>query len=198
MRFVLGPIPQDTDFHPDEDGWYICRELNPKLAAWIIGPFVASIVMLVLCIVILVFTEIRPDGFSLLGFLACYFFVIVAHEAIHAVCQPDRGLSGKSIYGFWPSRGICFTHFEGSRSRANFLVGIIAPFIILTVLPLMLTVIFGWRSWVVGVIIIWNGLSSALDLVGFGNVLASIPRNAKVRNLGWRTYWMPENQGSNS
>lgn len=190
MRFVLGPIPK-SQFLIEEDGWNRCRELNPKFVAWFLGPVVALLVALVLLASILAFTEIRPEGFSFSIFLVVYILIVVFHEAIHAVVHPDRGLSEKTVLGFWPTRGIFFAHFEGSRSRTNFLMGIIAPFILLTVAPFILAVIFGWTSWIVGVVIVWNGLSSAIDLIGFFNVLVTVPMNTKVRNLGWLTYWLP-------
>lgn len=193
MRLVLGQIPENKDFSPETEGWTRCRELNPRLVAWLVGPVVAFLLALALLVAVGAFTKIRPDGFSLVAFLALYLPIIAAHETIHAVVHPDRGLSDKTVLGFWPARGIFFTHFDGSRTRTNFLIGIITPFVLLTVTPFILAVIFGWTSWMLGVVIIWNGLSSSIDIIGFFNILAMVPINAEVRNVGWRTYFLLPN-----
>lgn len=194
MRFVLGSIPESENFRSEEGAWLACKELDPKLIAWLVGPVVALLLALALFTSVDAFTEIRLEGFSFFRFLAIYFLIVVAHEAIHALVHPDRGLSEKTILGFWPSKGIFFAHFEGPRSRTNFLMGIIAPFILLTAVPLVLAIICDWTSWIIGAVIIWNGLSSAIDLIGFFTILLNVPRNSEVRNLGWHTYWLLQDQ----
>jgi hypothetical protein len=67
-----------------------------------------------------------------------------------------------------------------------------APFVLLSVCPVLL-------FWMIGKVVLWlafvalvNGIGSSFDLLVIGMVLAQAPSKAMIRNKGWDTYWKPQ------
>src|SRR5690606_17377367 len=73
-------------------------------------------------------------AFALLSFPA----VIIVHELIHAAVHPRWGLSRASVIGAWPSKLLFYAHYSGPLSRDRFLAVFIAPFVAITLVPLLL------------------------------------------------------------
>lgn len=195
MRFIVGEAPTSSEFEPDKQGWHRCREPDQMIFLWVLCPLVALALGAFLTFVTLHFCDVSFNGFNPLSFTFLFPLIVATHEAVHTIFHPDRGLSKRTILGFWPRKWIFYAHFEGSRTRASFLLCLIAPFLVLSVAPLMFLIWLGSDLWVVPVFIIVNGLSSAGDVVAFFGILAVVPPNACVRNRGWYTYWrLAENQ----
>jgi Putative zincin peptidase len=125
--------------------------------------------------------------------------MIVVHELLHAVAQPRFGSSDATLIGVWPSRLLFYAHYSGPLSRDRFLGVFVLPFLVMSVLPLLLaaggalpTVLVFPAAWCST----WNAFFCCGDLLGGGLILSQVPRTAIVQNSGWRTYWKPENTGS--
>ena len=59
---------------------------------------------------------------------------LVVHELIHFVLMP----SGGRVFGLWPSRALPYVHRPGELPRRRSLVVLLGPFLIISVLPLVL------------------------------------------------------------
>ncbi len=100
-----------------------------------------------------------------------------------------RGLSDRTVVGFWPTRLVFFAHYEGSMSRNRFLTVFAAPTVLLTGVPVVLALAVGVQWWGLAIVALVNVVAASGDLVGLGLLLSQVPGGAIVRNKGWRSYW---------
>lgn len=187
-KFRLGALPENSEFEVVEP-WVKAKE--PK--AWVVAWIVSGPLSVVLGVLFYIPTQLllKPDwsSFSFFGFVITFVVLLIVHELVHALFNPDKGISNRTIFGFWPSKMVFYAHYEGERTRENFLLCLIAPFFLLSVLPLVIGVIFDIDYVWLSVFIILNAFSSSVDVFGFFSVSCSIPKGSIVRNKGWYTYW---------
>ena len=198
MRFHFGAIPQD-DFEPD-DSWQSLREPGPLLIQVYAFPIAIALLSLFAFLWMHFVTmgqlDIPNDYTVLFGIatVASLPLLIIAHELLHAVAHPGFGLQSASIIGAWPQKMLFYAHYCGALTRNEFLLVFAMPFVVISVLPLVIAAIgilpppiasvAAWFS-------IWNSLFACGDVFGFFLLLSQIPANAIVRNKGWYTYWKP-------
>lgn len=197
MRLHLGSIPEIADL-PAEDGWVKLREPPLWVVRWVLALPLSLVLALLSAVLVIRYTEITPQGLNGGGLLAVYVATIAIHELVHAAIHPDRGLSERTVLGLWPSRLVFFAHYEGARSKGNFTLGIIAPFLVLTILPLMAAHQFGWSSWILGAVIVLNASVSSADVLGFFIASFGLPGSSMVQNRGWHSYWRSAAEGISS
>ena len=207
MRFILGPPPDDTDFQPEQEGWRRLRDIGPG-TLMLVGSL-AGLPLAALCsyawsrlsVTALTFTlptyAMSLGGWSMLllplmvlsmlaGFLAALIFT---HELIHALACPRFGFTSQTTLGVWPSRFICYaTHVGPISCRRGILLGI-APFLVLSVLPLLVAAAGGPRSTFTAAVSVTNALLCGGDAVITVMFLRQIPFNGTMRNKGWDTWW---------
>jgi Putative zincin peptidase len=189
MRWRIGQIPNNPGFTPD-DSWRSLREPSPwllQLIAFPIGVACAFIVgWLWFCL-----TPARGEAFAVSAgsFLLVFASVIIVHELIHAAVHPKAGTTPQSILGFWPSRMLFYAHYDGQLSRNRFLLILAMPFVVISLVPLLLAALVKVApNWLVFASTI-NALLSCGDVVGIGLIFTQVPATAIVQNQGWRTYW---------
>lgn len=189
MRFQFGPVPSSPDFVPDEQ-WKSLREPSPWLAQLLGLPvgIVAAGVIGLLWFTVTPLGRISGEPNPLL-LLASLCGVAIVHELLHAAVTPAAGLSSRTIIGFWPSRLAFYAHYDGELSRTRFIAIMLMPFLVISVLPLVIAAIVQCTTFWLAFISTLNALFACVDLLGTGFVLAQIPANATIRNQGWRTYW---------
>jgi hypothetical protein len=119
------------------------------------------------------------------------------HELLHAVSAPGFGLSSRTVIGCWPSRGMFYAHYDGDMTAKRFLLVLIMPLAIISVLPLLLAAVLGWGHRTAAFLGVLNALFSCVDVLGVFLLLLQVPLHARVRNSGWKTWYRnPEtNQG---
>ncbi len=187
MRFVWGPIPEDPEFQPLADGWNSLREPEPIRMQFLAIPFMIVTVAVVAAAIAF------GTPMSLRGvgdwFLLAFLVVIPIHELLHALTQPQFGLTRRTYLGVWPAKLVFYAHYEGELTRERFLFILAVPTIVLTVVPLTACVLFGWNAPFLAAVASANGVSAAGDLFGLFLISTQIPRGALVRNQGWRSYW---------
>jgi hypothetical protein len=206
MRLRYGPIPENPDFHPEADGWTPLREPSAGLFVWIAsGVGMANGVLAAL-----VWAAILPDGVNLsytirgddprpwlsaliglaivFGFLAA---LIAVHELLHAAVFPGRWLGPHTLIGVWPSKGMFYAHYDGPLSRNRFLLVLLTPLMVLTVLVWLCELVFqtGWA--LLPVISVVNAMAAGGDLFAAGLVALQVPAEAIIQNQGWRSWWRP-------
>lgn len=202
MRFCMGKVPPDPEFHPKRDGWRKFREPNmvvfwlcaiPVSVALFIGTFIAIAGVGDKSAKI----TVRPDttateiALFLSAIVGLFIGVLIVHELSHLVAHPGFGSSKHSVLGVWPKAGICYAFYGGELSRNRFLLIIAFPLIALTIAPVI-------SFWIVGKVNMWlafvamiNALGASFDLLVIGMVLYQVPAATRIRNHGWDTYWKP-------
>jgi Putative zincin peptidase len=189
MRLHWGAVPKSPDFEPRE-GWNPLKEPSPWLFQFMALP-VGVAVTLGMGILWLVMTPLRhaTQPPSLMGLVLSFPPIVVVHELIHAVAHPSAGRSSNSILGFWPSRMICYAHYDGELTRNRLVVILLMPLIVISFVPLLVTAIArvasGWAAFVS----VFNALLACGDILAAGMVLFQLPTGTIVRNQGWWTYW---------
>lgn len=189
VKFRIGSIPVNVDFDHLAGNWTPCKETKPWVSTWLIAVPLSLLLAVSFAVLLFKLTPIDLQGLTLYKLLLLYAGLVITHEAIHAMMQPDRGTSARTTLGFWPSHLVFYAHYDGERSRANFLVGLVSPFLLLSVVPMLLAIAFQTSAWWVGALILGNAVASSVDLFGFFAVLLGTPKNSQVINNGWYTYW---------
>ena len=170
MRFVLGQPPDDPSFHPDPlAGWRKVREMGPR-ALMAVGT-IMGIPLTVLIGFLWSRIPLSPLSFRidsiglgswsvvLLPFImmiaiATFFIVlVVAHEFVHILAFPRFGLTSATVFGVWPSRLLPYAHHSGPVSYRRMMVVALAPFIVLSVVPLIASYYWTAAIAAVGVIL---------------------------------------------
>jgi hypothetical protein len=187
MRLKIGRIPETEA--PAEDGWQKLREPPMWVVTRIISLPISLVLAFIAAVLVIRITEITSEGLTGAGLIAVFVFTVAVHELVHASINPDRGLSERTTLGFWPSRLIFFVHYEGSRSKRNYMLCLLAPFLLLSFLVLVASHYFGWSSWILGAVIILNAALSSVDVFNFFVTMFGVPNSSEVQNHGWDTYW---------
>jgi hypothetical protein len=198
MKFHIGAIPED-DFEPD-DSWRAMREPGPLLMQLFALP-IAIALLAIFAFLWMRFVRMEPlpilqESPVLFGLavIASFPLLIFVHELFHAVAHPGYGLRPATIIGAWPEKLLFYAHYCGVLKRNQFLLVFAMPFLVISVLPLVIAAVgilppslasvAAWFS-------IWNALFACGDVFGFFLVLAQIPSNSMVKNKGWYTFWKP-------
>ena len=191
-KFRFGAVPEDAKFDPEAEGWRSIREPNVYIYQLLAMP-----IGIVVCMALVV-------SFKFLGFLESirfYFYslgweeavaaliVMIVHEIVHGLTHPGWGLSSRTTLGIWPSKLVFFAHYEGEMERNRFLVVFLAPFLVLSMLPLLFAWATAVRSDWIPFVSVLNAAFASGDLLGFMLLGAQIPANTLVRNKGYLSYW---------
>jgi putative zincin peptidase len=166
MRFKIGRIPETAEA-PAEDGWLKLRE-PPMWVTRLISLPLSLVLALIAALFVIRLTKISSEGLTGGVLIAVYVGTIAMHELIHASINPDRGLSDRTTLGFWPTRLVFFVYYEGSRSKRNHMLCLLAPFLLLSVLLLLASHYLGWNSFI---------------------TMFGVPNSSQLQNRGWTTYW---------
>ncbi|MGD0087339.1 MAG: DUF3267 domain-containing protein [Verrucomicrobiota bacterium] len=204
MRLHLGAIPNSPDFVPDGT-WKPMRELSPWLAQLIALP-IGIAAMLLLTVLWFWLTPLRdavsavspPALFhvfldmpipSLLLLVIALVGLTVIHELLHAVVHPMKGLSPRTVLGFWPSTLMFYAHYDGEVSRNRLIAILLTPLIIISIVPLVVAAVVQVTSGWAAFLSCFNAVLSCVDMLGVAMLLFQVPRTAVVRNQGWKSYW---------
>lgn len=224
MRFHWGAFPEDKSFNPEIEGWVALPDTNLSAVHLIALPVAFGLFLLWLllaCLALppeLLTPQVRQISstvfqiqfpiyetltWPLLAILIAVFILFFpTHEIVHALCCPDWGLSANTIFGVWLTKGFFYIHHEGPMSRNRLLLVLVAPYIVLSLLPLALIALFRTLGWTPEIIIsltwlsLLGSLSAGGDFVSVGSLLSQIPNTAMVRNKGQRSYWKPAGKTS--
>ena len=194
MKFKLGPLPENEDFHPSETGWCRLKEPSPVLLHLLAVPTaVALLVLTFLCCRAFV----GPDEFRLdmINMNLLYWTIaalVPMHEVVHAISTPSWGMSEKTVVGFWPRKLAPYAIHTDAMSRTRIIWFILMPFLILTVLPATGMCLLRSDTPLLYHFIVINAGLSAGDIVQVPMFLSQVPRHALIRNKGWTSYWKEE------
>ena len=188
MRFVLGPIPEDTGFRPLEAGWRKHKELGAVL---LLSLSVPMAFLVGLSLLWLYKSCVRPSGLPIDTdlMLLTFALLLLPHEAVHAVATPGWGRSNRTVLGFWTKRALPYAAYLGEWTRGQALWCLLAPFAVLSVVPLSVILVAGYDNPALFQFFAVNAVASSGDFLQVPMLLLGIPRGATLRNKGWQTYW---------
>jgi hypothetical protein len=185
---------------PQAEGWTPLRQ-------WGGGRFTAVALLLglpfVIAAVILLFHakgEVRGlfKAQPLVGgaYLLALMLMVPVHELIHALAYGQGIRSQHLIFGCWPSRGLCYAIYDSPMPRRRVLGMVVAPFVVLSVLPLLCLPWLQGAAW--GLVFAFSLLHAGIcggDAIVFLRLISQISKNALVHNNGWQTYWRAQPGG---
>lgn len=114
---------------------------------------------------------------------------ILVHELLHALGYPRFGFSGRTLIAAWPSRFLFYAGYLGGLSRNRWLFVYLLPFLVLSVLPLVVCRILHTESSLFLILSVVNGLFSGGDIFCVLLIWFQVPRTATMQSQGWSTWW---------
>ncbi|MFA9556854.1 DUF3267 domain-containing protein [Evansella sp. AB-rgal1] len=188
MNFVKN-IPVNKEFDPEKENWTALKEPNLIMAQIIALPiaFLAAVGIYLLAASLQLTDQYTfRFGFNI---LLAFLILMPIHEIIHALFFPEKITSNHVYFGFIPKGFAFFAYYDREMSRNRFLTVCVAPFIGLSILPLIIMNIFGFHSSFLIDIALVNALSACVDLLNIILIASQVPRNAVIRNKGYNSYW---------
>lgn len=194
MRFIRGPIPPSETFDPVAAGWNPLRAADSRrftiVALFCTIPFLLAAVALFFRAA----PSLRPifhgHLWSLLVFLLLLLLLVPAHELIHAIAYRCRFRSRQLWVGIWPERAMAYVLFDAPLPRQRVLAMLVAPFFVLTVLPLVVMPFLAapW-SQCAGFFALLHAALCVGDAATIQRLLRQVPAGAQIHNHGWQLYW---------
>lgn len=191
MRFMLGPMPENSQCDLEDEGWVAVREPGLIKIQLIAIPVVILIALLFQLAFWLAGVDVSPltNIKNAPIALAIILGVVPIHELLHLVCFPGFGLGEKSIVGFWPKMFIPYVHYDGILSKKRFVLIVSCPFVVLSIMPLLSSFIKPDIAVVIVAVSYLNCLVCGVDLISIFLVVKQVPSDAVVRNNGLHSYW---------
>jgi hypothetical protein len=194
VRFHLGPVPQSESLETPPGVWTPLRpDFGPKVTQLIAIPIGGVAFVVVGWLWIHATPVMKNLGGNpnrlVVELIASMFALIPVHELLHAVVHPDFGMTRKTVLAVWPSHLLCYTYYDGPRSRERLLIGMVMPLLVITFLPLVIGIVSGHASVIIAFVSSLNALGAAVDIFGIGLLLWQVPSCANVMNQGRQTYW---------
>lgn len=195
MQFRLGPPPVDPAFCP-QPPWRPLRE--PRSVA-LLTVLALPLGLVVALGFLLLAVLLQPDQELVLSFdVVGLVLLLPVHEALHAVVVPGSLAASRLVIGFWPRALLAYVHYAGELGRTRWLVVTLFPFLVVSLLTLVLSwMVPDWSGPLLSFGLL-NALASGGDFLAAILVLAQVPPQARLRNQGWQTYWRRAVSGERS
>lgn len=188
MRFLFEKFPESDDFNPEAEGYHaICEPSFLKLCLMAIPVIFISVFIIGLMLKIRFEGNYHLSIFDSFEDFLLFLVLVPVHEMLHVVIFPDKISSPDIVIGSY--RGAIYAAYLREMKKERFLLGLILPIIILTVVPILMLLILNVNYPLLSKIALMNMVLSSMDVISFAGVLRKIPANAKVRNKGERSYW---------
>ncbi len=189
MNFIIGKMPEKPNFDPKSEGWTPIKTPSiwtTQLLGLTIGLLFSFIIGILWYFLAPLDNFEKEIGFSVFAWMVG---VMILHELVHATLHPGYGLSSKSYLGFWPSKLVLFAYYDGFITKKRYLILVIAPFVVISVVPLVFCIAVRHNSSVAFILSIANTMFASIDLLMFFLILFGAPSNSLVQNNGWKTYF---------
>lgn len=212
MRIITHIVPQEPILDPESQGLKPIR--SPK---GIFGNFIAQATGFILLLCPTLFLCMAASQIALnpsesqtvsldtspwTAMVLALLIYIPLHEGVHLLCQPGMGRGPNSMLIWMPAKLRFGVYYEGSMSRTRWLVMRLAPFVLLTLIPVCFLAIvqnlpfYRFPMTMIEVITVVNGVGSGADVVAALVVLFQVPGSASIVFQGGRAYWKPGEQSA--
>lgn len=92
--------------------------------------------------------------------------MIPIHEVVHALAFPDSLTSDKVILGYYPKGNVFFAHYDGEMTRNRFILTLVYPFLVISVLPLIIGAVVNFKSPLILSLSFVNAVLTYIDIFG--------------------------------
>ncbi|WP_345240602.1 DUF3267 domain-containing protein [Pontibacillus salipaludis] len=182
-------LPVSEQFRPEEEGWTMLKEPNATLAQWIALPIgLFGILLVYLLAVVLGIEEFYQFRFGW-NLLLAYAVMLPIHEWLHAVVFPAKLKSDDIYVGVLMKYLVFFAFYTKRMSRNRALAVYLTPFLVLSILPIVVMAVTGVYSLFLFDIAFLNAIGACVDLLAIWMISTQVPKEAVVRNKGYKTYW---------
>ncbi len=190
MKLHIGPPPHNPNFSPEKDDWRKFKEpgaILMQVLALPIGLILAGFVAYT-------WLKLAPTQPSLnsLNLLLLFILLIPIHEFIHLLVHPKAGWTKSSIAGVWPSRLLFYAHFIDPLPRNRLLAILIAPLIVLSMLPFLVCISLSVDSSTLFLFSVLNAVCACGDVFACLLILFQVPSRSQICNQGYWSYWKPD------
>ena len=193
MKFIIGPMPEDEDFEPEKSGWTFLKEPRPS-TLFLIALFLAVLSGLETTFLWVTLTPVKFARLNPLYALLAVPCIIPLHELIHALVLPVKQDRYRTFFGFWPARFAFYIHYTGPISRTRYMTISIFPYLLLSILPILICASLQTTSYAVAYAGIGNSFACGADFATFLIILLRVPPNTTLRQQGYKTWWKPRKQ----
>lgn len=187
-KFYIGP-PQRYQSSIDEE-WKSLTTLDESqlILSTFIGIGSAACLALIWKII---FDESLPFGSPTWNeIIISSLILIFGHEVVHLLGFPNCGLNSKTLIGIWLQAGSPYVQYTSPMSRNRFLVMLILPVLILSILPFFFAYnqagFINQLSW----ISVLNCIGAGSDLLIFSRIISIVPPKSRVieseKSLLWK------------
>ncbi len=159
MKFILGYPVFSANLELQKE-WKMHNHKN-DYKNLLIGILLGLLITLCLDLLI-TFLGLWNFDFSIIKNLYLLILIIPLHELIHLIFFP---CFSNATIGFSPKKLIFYVTTEDEISKIRFLIIAIMPFILLTILPLI--IFFYWQYYIIAQFALLNALASGIDLKSF-------------------------------
>ncbi len=210
MRLQLGDVAGKKEASPPPEGWHAIESRLLK-GGYLLAVLIGLAVLVGLWVALGVWVAAignRPSlasaGMSRNPWLvtaAVLVLFIPLHESFHLLGQPGWGGSERSVVVLWPAKLRFGVYYEGCMSRRRWLAMRLAPFVLLSLLPVVVLALLQFFNQVVdlevglSILMIVNALGSGADLLAALAVLTTVPSRGQLCFQDGRGYWRPGEQG---
>lgn len=156
---------------------------------------VLGVISLAICagIGLIELLDFSPSNTNLLGFIFEIIYLIfgiaillITHELMHAISLPKS--KGKIVIAYSLKLGMLQVGFTGKVRKHEYVIYLLAPFVLLTLLPIVVT-LAGWpQAWFVFPIV-FNSMVSGIDITLVYFALKQIPPHATVASFNEGLFW---------
>jgi hypothetical protein len=204
MRLQLGEVTRKEESCQLAEDWHAIRTPILKVGYWLAAVIGLTLVG-GLCVMLGMWSSkvgerggIATAGDSANPWIVSIIVLVLfipLHELVHLLCQPQWGASNRSVVVFWPARLRFGVYYEGCMSRSRWLGMRMAPFAILSLLPVCVLALLQFVPQIadleVGLFILMvvNTLGSGGDVIAALAVMTQVPRSAQLCFQDGQAYW---------
>lgn len=190
MKFLLGPPPDQLSDHDlATSGWHRLN-IPPLWALHILSlPAGALVASLILVAWVLVMPKIQVVFSPAYQVILVVLATLAAGIPVRLLSHPGWGFTSKSWVGLWPSRVAFYTAYSDELPKRNHVLQYSITFIVLSVLPLVVSVVFKFYSgWLVFVSCL-SAFVFAVDVFIALFIAMRVPAHSVLSGRGFEAYW---------
>lgn len=188
MEFKLGS-PTDLEEFSQNKNWKELKNISSN--------FILKIIIFCFGILISIFfyqfikemSPIKKLYSTYMDNIYLVFILIPLHEVSHALIYPNFGFSDKTIFGFWPEKFVFYSYYDLPLKRDRIIIAMLAPLIILTVIPVLLISTLEINNGYLAVIAVLNSIGGAGDIFYSILIISQVPKNSIVKTDTARVLW---------
>jgi hypothetical protein len=186
MQFAREPLVSSSPY-PYDVAWRQVYEIDAN-----VGQVLSIVAGAMLCIATfvlwLVAVPFRPVHIDYATLIVATVMVLFFHELAHALiftCGRSRGLRVECAWQKYRPH----LRYHGAVSRSRYIAVLMAPLVLVSLLPIAVSVVLSLRAGDVMLISLLNALVSGGDAIAAAFVLLQVPANAIVQRRGDCVIW---------